>query len=182
MQSDLKETFQNGMKAAIQSVRPESDETTPCNEETEIKPDPGLMQSIEEHQKIPKEDAAVMPFGGPRKRRRGCNLAAKRRQKRKERTQGNSRFRKKLAAACKRVSRRARVAWRKSNLVRKIRIQINYGPWKRLTITGRKTTSRATVAWHSENVVRKDSRQNEEHRNEEKTAKDSRNARNATVA
>jgi hypothetical protein len=40
-----------------------------------------MMQSIEEHQEIPKGDAAVMPVGGPRKRRRVRNLAAERRQK-----------------------------------------------------------------------------------------------------
>jgi hypothetical protein len=30
-------------------------ETTACNKATETKLDPGLMQSIEEHQNIPKE-------------------------------------------------------------------------------------------------------------------------------
>jgi hypothetical protein len=41
------------------------------------------MQSIEEHQDIPKGEAAVMPVGEPRKRRKVCNLAAELRQKRK---------------------------------------------------------------------------------------------------
>jgi hypothetical protein len=62
-------------------------ETTACSEATETKLDPGSMQSIEEHQDIPKGEAAVMPVGEPRKRRRGCNLAAERRQRRKERIQ-----------------------------------------------------------------------------------------------
>jgi hypothetical protein len=31
-------------------------------------PDPGMMQSTEEHQEIPKGEAAVMPVGEPRKR------------------------------------------------------------------------------------------------------------------
>jgi hypothetical protein len=59
------------------------DETTTYQEATETEPDPGMMQSVEEHQDIPKEDAAVMPVGGPRKRRRVWNLTAERRQKRK---------------------------------------------------------------------------------------------------
>jgi hypothetical protein len=32
-------------------------EMTACNEVTETEPNPGMMQSIEEHQEIPKEDA-----------------------------------------------------------------------------------------------------------------------------
>jgi hypothetical protein len=80
-----------------------------------------MMQSIEEHQENPKGEAAVMPVGGPRKRRKVRNLAAERRQKRKERTRGYIGSRRKLAAACRKVSRRAKVARRKRNLFRKIR-------------------------------------------------------------
>jgi hypothetical protein len=130
-------------------------ELTEANTE-KTEPHPGMMQSTEEHQQIPKGEAAVMPVGEARKRRRAHNLAAGHHRKRKERTGGNREFMRKSAAACKKVSRRAKVACRKRNLVRIIGTQINYGPRKRLTVTGRKTTSRATVAWHSENVVRKD--------------------------
>jgi hypothetical protein len=118
-------------------------------------PDPGMMQSTEEHQEIPKGEATVMPVGEPRKRRRVWSLAAEHCQKQKERTRGNRGHRKKLAAACRKVSCRAKVAWRKRNLIRKIRIQDNCELWKRWTVTGRKTTSRATMAWCSENVIRK---------------------------
>jgi hypothetical protein len=118
-------------------------------------PDPGMMQSTEEHQEIPKGEAAVMPVGEPRKRRRVRSLAAGHRQKRKERTRGNRGYRRKSAAACRKVSRRAKVVWRKRNLIRKMWIQDNCEPWKRWTVTGRKATSRATVSWCSENVVRK---------------------------
>jgi hypothetical protein len=69
--------------------------TTANRESTETKPDPGIMQYIEEHQEIAKEDAAVMPVRKPRKRRRICNLAAERRQKKKERTRGNRESRRK---------------------------------------------------------------------------------------
>jgi hypothetical protein len=51
-------------------------------------PDPGVMQSVEEHQEIPEGDAAVMPVGELKKGRRVCNLVAECRQKRKESTRG----------------------------------------------------------------------------------------------
>jgi hypothetical protein len=63
-------------------------EMTACNEVTETKLDPGLMQSIEEHQDIPKGETAVMPDGEPRKWRRVQNLAVERRHKMKERSRG----------------------------------------------------------------------------------------------
>jgi hypothetical protein len=93
--SELKETIQRAMRVTIQSVRSELVETTACEEAAETDPGPGFMQSIEEPQKISKGDAAVMPVGETRKRRRVCNLAAERRQKRKEWTRGNSGSRRK---------------------------------------------------------------------------------------
>jgi hypothetical protein len=83
-------------------------ETTICNEATETKLNPGLMQSIEVHQDIPKGEVAVMPDREPRKHRI-CNLDAERRQKRKERTQENRGSRRKLAAACRKVSHHAKL-------------------------------------------------------------------------
>jgi hypothetical protein len=64
------------------------DETTDCNGATETEPDSGMMQSIEEHQDIPKGVAVVMTVGELRKRRRVQNLVAERHQKRKERARG----------------------------------------------------------------------------------------------
>jgi DNA gyrase/topoisomerase IV subunit A len=55
------------------------EKTKENTEKTE--PDPGMMQSTEEHQEIPREEAAVLPVGEPRKRRRVCNLSAERRQR-----------------------------------------------------------------------------------------------------
>jgi hypothetical protein len=109
--SHLNETTQHEMKAVMQPIRAELDETTACNGATETEPDPGMMQSIEEHQEIPKGEAAVMPVRGSRKRRRVRNLAAERRQKLKERTRGKSGSRGKSTAACRKVSDRAKVAW-----------------------------------------------------------------------
>jgi hypothetical protein len=76
------------MKAIIESIRAESNEATACNEATETEPDPGMMQSIQERQEIPKGEAEVMPVGEPRKWHRVRNLAAERRQKLRERTRG----------------------------------------------------------------------------------------------
>jgi hypothetical protein len=70
------------------------------------------MQSIEEHQDIPKGEAPMMPVEELRERRRGCNLAAERSRKRKERTRVNRGSRKTSAAVCSNVSRRAKVAER----------------------------------------------------------------------
>jgi hypothetical protein len=45
-------------------------ETTACQEVTETEPNTGMMQSIQEHQEIPKGEATVMPVGGLRKQHR----------------------------------------------------------------------------------------------------------------
>jgi hypothetical protein len=92
--SEIKETIKHEMKAVIQPKWSELDEMTACNGATETEPDPGMMQSIQEHQEIHKGEAAVMPVREPRKRR----------QKKKERTQGNSGSRRKSAATCRKVS------------------------------------------------------------------------------
>jgi hypothetical protein len=78
-----------------------------------------MMQSIEVHQEIPKGEAAVMPVGGLRKWHRVCNLAVERQQKIKKRTLGYSGSRRKSAAACRKMSFCAKVAWQKRNLIRK---------------------------------------------------------------
>jgi hypothetical protein len=84
---------------------------TACNEATETEPDPQMMQSIEEHQEIPKKGAPVMPVGELRKQRRVRNLAAECHQKMRERTQGYCESRRKLATACRKVFRHVKVAW-----------------------------------------------------------------------
>jgi hypothetical protein len=115
----MREEIKSGqaeMRSTHRAFRSELDEMTTCHEamaaereKNEL--DPGMMQSIEERQEIPNEDALVMPVGEPRKRHRVWNLATKRHQKMKERTQGKSRSRRKLAAACRKVSCYAKVAW-----------------------------------------------------------------------
>jgi hypothetical protein len=97
----------------------------------------------------------VTPVGEPRKRRRVQNLAAERRQKRKENTQGNRGSRKKLATTCRKVSRCAKVAWRKRNLLRKVQTQRKCGPRKKLAVASRNVPRRAKLAWPKRNMARK---------------------------
>jgi hypothetical protein len=127
-------------------------EMTACDEVMETKLDPGLMRSIEEHQDIPKGEATVMPVRELRKWCRVCNLAAECRQKRKERTRGNRGYKRKLAAACRKVSRHAKLAWQKRKFFRKIRIQENCEPWKELAVACREMTHHAKVARHKGNI------------------------------
>jgi hypothetical protein len=68
-----------------------------------------MMQSIVGHQEIPKEDASLMSVGELRKRSSVRNLAAKRRQKIKERIRGNRGSKRKSVTACRKLSRRATV-------------------------------------------------------------------------
>jgi hypothetical protein len=78
-----------------------------------------MMQSAEEHQMVPREDAVMIPVRGRKRRNRGRKEAAGRRGEPKELNRGDRGSRKKLAAACRKASRRATVAWRKRNVFRK---------------------------------------------------------------
>jgi hypothetical protein len=81
-------------------------------EATDFKANPKELESVTEHREVPNEDATVMPVSGPGKRRRVCHLAADRCQRRKKKTWGYHGSRRKLAAACRKMSRHAKVAWR----------------------------------------------------------------------
>jgi hypothetical protein len=116
---------------AIQSQKDNQNETTADNKATEkIETDPGMLLSIEEHQDVPIEDFAVMPVKGLRKRRRGRKSTAGRRGEPKELIQGNCGCRRKLAAACRKVSRHATVAWRKRNLFGRNGTKEYCGSWR----------------------------------------------------
>jgi hypothetical protein len=81
METNGKADLENLKRMMEEMLRANQDclkEMTTCNEVTETELDPGMMQSIEEHQEVPMEDTTVMPVGQPRKRRRVCNLAAER--------------------------------------------------------------------------------------------------------
>jgi hypothetical protein len=79
-------------------------------EAMKIEQDPRMMQSMEEHQEMPAEDATVMPVGELRKRCRVRKRPTESRQKMKKRT-----------------PRHATVAWRKRKLLRKSGTRGNCG-------------------------------------------------------
>jgi hypothetical protein len=108
-------------------------------------PDSGMTQSVGEHQEVPKGNAVVKPVKWRKKQHRGRKLAAGQRGEPKELTRGIYRSRKKLATACRKVSRRATAAWRKRNVFRKYRTQGNCDPRQELA-AGRK--SLAVQEWH----------------------------------
>jgi hypothetical protein len=97
-------------EVAIHSLRACQSETAASQEDMETKPDPGKMQSVEEHQEIPKEEAAVMPIGELRKQRRDRNLAAGRGQKPKGRIHASSESRRRLTVASRKMTHYATVA------------------------------------------------------------------------
>jgi hypothetical protein len=110
---------------------------TACQEATEanpekMEPNPEMMQSIGEHQEVPKEEPAVRYSGALKKWHRGWNLAMERRQKLKERTQGNCGSWKKLTVAGRKMTHHTGVAWHKRNVVRtsQTRNQVKRGALK----------------------------------------------------
>jgi hypothetical protein len=95
-------------------------ETTACQEATErTELDPGMMQSIGEHQEVPKEEAIVMPVRGLRKWRRDWNPAAGCHKKPRGRIHASLVSWKRLTVAGMKVTRCARVVWHKRNIPRK---------------------------------------------------------------
>jgi hypothetical protein len=118
------------------------------NTHTEAKKiDPRMMQSIQEHQDVPSEDVAVMPVAKPRKWRRVRKLTAGRRGEPKELNRGNHGSWKMLAAACRKVSCHATVAWRKRNLIRQIWTKVNCGPRKQFQISSRQEIAKGSLWW-----------------------------------
>jgi C1A family cysteine protease len=93
-----------------------------------------------------------MPVREPRKQRRVRNLIEEHCQKMKESTQGKSGCRRKSAATCRKVSRHAKVAWQKRNLIRNVQTQMNCGACKKFVATGSKMTHCAKVAWRKGNI------------------------------
>jgi hypothetical protein len=89
--------------------------------------DPKMMQSAEEHQDVPNDDVTVMLVGEPRKRRRVRKSTAGRRREPTKLNRGNCGSWKKLAAACRKVSRHAAVVWGKRKPFRRTVTQEIYG-------------------------------------------------------
>jgi hypothetical protein len=112
---------------------------------TDLKENPEETECESEHWEVPKEDAIVKPVKGRKKWHRDWKQAVGRRGEPKELTLGDGGSQGKLAATCRKVSRHARMAWRKGNVFRKILTQVNFGQQKELA-AGRKMTCRTGVA------------------------------------
>jgi hypothetical protein len=132
-------------EVAIHSLKECRSEKAASQKVTETEADPGKMQSVEEHQEIPKEEAALMPVGGLRKRRRDRNLAAGCHQKPKRRIRASCESRR-LTITGKKMTRRATVARRKRNVLRRIGTQGNCEPHKEFATARIRTTRCAKVA------------------------------------
>jgi hypothetical protein len=114
--------------------------------ETEkMEPNPEENEAVVEHQNIPSEDVVVMPVGEPRKRRRVQKSTAGRRGEPKELNRRNHGSRRKLAAACRKVSRHAAVIWRERKLFRRTGTQEICGRRKELAIARIRMTHCAQV-------------------------------------
>jgi hypothetical protein len=112
------------MEAAIHSIRSEPDEKIQHRIENIMECKESTLKDKEstvERRAVPTEEAAAKSSRIMKKWHRGRHLAAGRRVKPKKLTQGDCGSRWKLAAACRKVSRRAAATWRKRNLSRNIR-------------------------------------------------------------
>jgi hypothetical protein len=125
-------------------------ETTEANTE-KTEPDPGTMQSMEEHQEIPKD-----LVGGLRRQQRDQNLATGRRQKPMGRIQASCESRRRSTITGRRMTLCATVVWHKKNIFRKIGTQENCGPHKEFATAGIRMIHCAGVAWLRRGIVRKD--------------------------
>jgi hypothetical protein len=140
---------------------------------TENEPDPGKMLSVEEHQEISKEEAAVMPVEGLRKRGRDRNLAAGCHQKPKGRIQTSCESRRRLTIAGK-TTCRTTAAWRKRNVFKKKKktgTKGIHGPWKTDRCRN-KYDLHARVAWPEKTTSERigpGTRHNKKSRNDERT-------------
>jgi hypothetical protein len=114
-------------------------------EDTELKAKPEENGPVEEHQEIPKENAAVKYSRTMKTRNRGLHQAAKRRGEPKKLTRGDCGSLRNLTAACRKVSRHAAVARCKRNVFWKFRTQENCGPRKKFSPARIRMTHSAKV-------------------------------------
>jgi hypothetical protein len=96
-------------------------EFTTCHEEIEgytekIQQDPRMLQSVVEHQDVPKEEAALILVGGLREWRRDWNMTLGCHYKLKGRVQVSCESQKRLTIAGRKMTHCARVAWCMENI------------------------------------------------------------------
>jgi hypothetical protein len=125
-------------------VNDNRDETLACQEleerpEEKKRTSPDRKPEAAQKAEVPKEDAVVKPVKGRKKRHRGKKQAAERYEEPKELARGICGSRRKLVAACRKVSRRAAVARRRRNAFKN-------ETQKKLAVARRGTSHRAEVA------------------------------------
>jgi hypothetical protein len=155
-------------------------ESTACQDAMEVNPErkepnSDEKEAVVERQEVPKEDAPVAKTVNERRKwHRGRKLTAGRRGEPKELIREDCGSRRKLAAACRKVSRRAKVARRKRNVCRKIWTEVNCGSRSTLTAAGRRMTRSAKVAWRRGHKHKRYNRTNcdKKPRNDERMGRD----------
>jgi hypothetical protein len=152
------------LEAIVHSSRSERDEkiqrrSENVTERQEIPKEGAAVASLECQESSPKEweseaerrefsekEVAEKSSKVTKKRSRGRRIAAGRRVKPTKLTREECESRRRLVAVCRKVSRRATVAWRKRTIFRDIRTQKNCGRRQELGAAGVMVTLRAKLA------------------------------------
>jgi hypothetical protein len=117
MREDMK-AWRKQMDAWVRDINGTRGEKMACQGKAEAhlegeEPTSVDMEPEAAHGEVPREDAAVMPVGEPKKRRRDRNLDARCLRKRQKGTQGKNGCRRNSVAASRGTTRRAVVARRR---------------------------------------------------------------------
>jgi hypothetical protein len=133
-------SLRDALKSDIKKLKFNREETMACQEKTEarLKEDEpaseDMTPEVARDQDVPREDAAVMPVRGLRKQ------AAGRCEEPEKLNQGICGSREKLAAARRKVSHCATVAWCRRNVLRQILTHGSCGLRKEVTAAGMRIT------------------------------------------
>jgi hypothetical protein len=130
--SELEGTIKRQMQHFLSYV---DERTQKLPDAMKIEQDPRMMQSVEEHQEVPREEVTVTPVRGLKKQCRVQKLAAECPQKLKERNWGCCGSQKRVTIADRRMFRHARLAWHKRTVFRKNQIQGSRESRKKLPLT-----------------------------------------------
>jgi hypothetical protein len=144
------QVMENIHREMVTEATPERDmETIACRETTEARIEEKEPTSVDrkpeaaQQREVPVEDAVVKPVNGRKRRHRGKKQAAERCEEPEDLTRGLCGSRMKLAAACRKASRRATVARRRRDAFKNERTQD--GCQRRLAAARRGTSHRAEV-------------------------------------
>jgi hypothetical protein len=146
----IQENMGTSHKEMVAVIEPRRNMETIACQEMEAHPEEEKPTSMDrkpeaaEEEEVPVEDAVVKPVNGRKKRHRGKKQAAERCEEPEQHTRGTCATRRKLAAACRKVSQRATGARRRREAFKKDRTQD--GCQRRLAAACRGTSHRVEVA------------------------------------